>query len=427
MEYIEWNSSFSLGIPTMDREHEILIGLINQLYRNVDLEKDKQKIQAIIVGLIDYTQYHFADEEEILLAARYPAYDKQRQAHQEFTRRMIQYREMYFSKQTDLISEILTYLKVWWTSHIQIQDMAYAEYIKAHQSGMILIVGASGKTGRAVLKALAKRGAPVRALVHRLEQINEFKALGAAEVVCGDFRDDAFLTQAAQGVQKVYHICPNVQPDEFEIGTAAIRAAQLAGVDQFVFHSVLHPQVEEMPHHWKKLRVEEALFKSGVGYTILQPAAYMQNVLAQWDAVLNQGHYAVPYAAATRLGMVDLSDVAEAAAIVLTRPGHTGAVYELAGSQALTQTEIADAFARALHRTVDTQAVPLDLWEQRARAGGMPDYAVDTLLRMFTYYERYGFWGSPTVLTALLGRAPITFEEFITRTLRERTADQSAV
>jgi uncharacterized protein YbjT (DUF2867 family) len=285
---------------------------------------------------------------------------------------------------------------------------------------MILITGASGKTGRSILKALTKRGELVRALAHRTEQIDALKALGAAEVFCGSIRDEDFLGRVAQGIHKVYHICPNVQPDEVEIGGAAIRAAQRAGVDQFVFHSVLHPQVEEMPHHWKKMRVEEILFKSGMGYTILQPVAYMQNVLAQWDIILQQGVYAVPYAAETRLGMVDLQDVAEAAAIVLTQPGHTGAIYELAGSQALTQTEVAEAFARAIHQPVGVQYIPLGLWEQRSRAAGMPDYAVETLLRMFQYYERYGFWGSSTVLTRLLGRTPVLFDEFIARTVREK-------
>ena len=64
---------------------------------------------------------------------------------------------------------------------------------------------------------------------------------------------------------------------------AAIRAAQSAGVERFVYHSVLHPQVEIMAHHWQKMRVEEQLFESGLSFTILQPAAYMQNVLAGWD------------------------------------------------------------------------------------------------------------------------------------------------
>jgi NAD(P)H dehydrogenase (quinone) len=285
---------------------------------------------------------------------------------------------------------------------------------------MILITGANGKTGRAVLKALTARRESVRAMVHRVEQKDELTSLGATEVICGDFHDEPFLMRAFQDVQKVYHICPNVQPDEIDIGKAAIRAAKLAGVEHFVYHSVLHPQVEEMPHHWRKLRVEEWLFKSRLQFTILQPAAYMQNVLAQLENIINQGVYSVPYAASTRLGMVDLADVAQAAALVLTQPGHAGAVYELAGVEAPTQTEVAETIARVLQKPVRVEVTPLDAWEQRARTAGMPDYAVDTLLRMFRYYEQYGFWGNANTLARLLGRQPTPFDRFVSQVVSDR-------
>jgi NAD(P)H dehydrogenase (quinone) len=280
---------------------------------------------------------------------------------------------------------------------------------------MILITGASGKTGRAVLNALVKRGEKVRIFVHRADQADAFKLSASLEAVYGDLRDENALEKAMQGVQKVYHICPNVQPDEVEIGEKVLRAAQAEGVNHFVYHSVLHPQIEEMPHHWKKMRVEEKLFKSGLGTTILQPAAYMQNTLAQWNAITQKGIFPVPYAETTRLGMVDLEDVAEAAATVLTEPGHLGATYELAGREALTQAEVAQVFARVLGRSVQAQSLSREEWERNARASGMPDYAVTTLLNMFSYYEQYGFCGNSTVLTALLRREPVTFEQFVTR------------
>ena len=129
-----------------------------------------------------------------------------------------------------------------------------------------------------------------------------------------------------------------------------------------------------MPHHWLKMRVEELLFASGLAFTILQPAAYMQNVLAHWDRIVGEGVYPVPYPVETRLSLVDLEDVAEAAAIVLTEPGHAGATYELAGPEALTQTEVANILGQQLGRTVHAQAVPLTDWEHAARAAGLGDY-----------------------------------------------------
>jgi uncharacterized protein YbjT (DUF2867 family) len=280
---------------------------------------------------------------------------------------------------------------------------------------MILVTGAAGKTGRAVIRALTAKGEAVRALVHRPEQVPLVEALGAQKVVVGDMRLQATVDQAAWGVLAVYHICPNVSPDEANIGQAAIVAARSAGIKHFVYHSVLHPQIEAMPHHWQKLRVEEQLFESGLSYTILQPAAYMQNVLAHWDQIMEQGVYPVPYAVETRLSMVDLEDVAEAAAVVLTEPGHVGATYELVGTEAMSQTEVATILGQHLGRPVRAEAVPLEMWERRARESGLGAYQVETLVKMFRYYERYGFWGNPRVLYWLLSRSPTSFAAFVER------------
>lgn len=289
---------------------------------------------------------------------------------------------------------------------------------------MILVTGAAGKTGRAIIAALVTRGASVRALVHRPEKVSLVEEWGAQEVVVGDVRDPATMTEAARDARAVYHICPNMSPDEVSIGQTAMTASRDAGVEHFVYHSVLHPQTEAMPHHWLKLRVEEKLFESGLPYTVLQPAAYMQNVLAYWTPIVEQGVYPVPYASGTRLGMVDLKDVAAVAALVLTDPGHVGATYELAGGEVLTQEEVAEILGQKLGRSVRTGSVSLGAWEQRARSTGMGDYEVDSLIRMFDYYERFGFWGNPRVLGWLLGRPPTTFADFVERTVKERSGSE---
>ena len=293
------------------------------------------------------------------------------------------------------------------------------------QSGpdMILITGAGGKTGQAVIKAVAARGENVRALVHREAQASAVKALGAREAVVGDMRDEEALRRAMEGARAVYHICPNVSPEETVIGKWAIGVARAAGAERFVFHSVLHPQVEAMPHHWNKLRVEEALFESSLPFTVLQPTAYMQNILAGWASIVKQGIYTVPYPVETRLSLVDLEDVAEAAAIALTGPGHAGATYELAGTEAMTQVEVAEALSRQLGRPVRAEAQPIEAWERRARASGMGDYQIETLIKMFRYYEQYGLGGSPNVLGWLLRRPPTTFAAFVERTARERNVE----
>jgi len=287
---------------------------------------------------------------------------------------------------------------------------------------MILVTGAGGKTGQAVIRALAAKGEAVRAFVHREAHAENVKALGAQEAVVSDLRDETALRQAMQGAQAVYHICPNVNPDEVAIGKAAMAAAREAGVQHFVFHSVVHPQAEAMPHHWSKLRVEEALFESGLSFTILQPTAYMQNLLAGWHSIVDEGVLRNPYPAETRLSLVDLEDVAEVAALVVTEPGHNGAIYELVGTPALSQVEVAEILSRQLGRPVRAEQQSIAAWEQRSRAAGMSDYALDTLIQMFRYYERHGLWGSPNVLGWLLKHTPTTLPIFIARTIRERSA-----
>ena len=284
----------------------------------------------------------------------------------------------------------------------------------------ILITGAAGKTGRAVIGALASKGAEVRALVRRPEQRQAIASLGAAEIVDGDIRSRDAVAAAVEGVAAIYHICPNVHPDEIGIGRRVLAAAREAGVGRLVFHSVLHPQVEAMPHHWAKMRVEELIFESGLEYTILQPAPYMQNILGQWRQITERRLFRVPYLLDSRIAMVDLAEVAEVAALVLTGDGHAGATYELCGPGLPNPREIAAALGHALGRTVRAEAVPPRKWAKEARAAGLDDRRLETLLAMFRYYESFGLAGAPLVLEALLGRPPIGFEGYVARLVSER-------
>jgi NAD(P)H dehydrogenase (quinone) len=280
---------------------------------------------------------------------------------------------------------------------------------------MILITGAGGKTGKAVLKALVARSASVRAFVRNPAHESALKMVGAREVVIGAMDDPQALARATDGVEAIYHICPNVSPHEMSFATALIAAATGSSVSRFVYHSVLHPQIEAMPHHWNKLRVEEMLFSSKLDITILQPTAYMQNSLAEWDRMVRDGIYRVPYPIDTRLSLIDLEDVAEAAAIVLTNASHSSATYELVGTPPLSQIEIADAFSRALKKPVRAEAETVESWDARAHGAGMEDYARETLIKMFRAYARDGLKGNANVLSWLLGHPPVSLENFAAR------------
>ena len=280
---------------------------------------------------------------------------------------------------------------------------------------MILVTGAGGKTGVAVLKALVARGAVVRALVRSNSYRAALNAIGVHDIVAGEMDDPRAWSQAVAGTNAVYHICPNMSPHELPFARALVAAAVTHGIGRLLYHSVLHPQIEAMPHHWAKLRVEEMLFSSGLDITILQPTAYMQNSLAEWHRMIGDGLYRVPYPVDTKLSLVDLDDVAEAAALVLTEAGHSDASYDLVGTAPMSQIEIAETFGHALQRDVRAEAEPIEVWNQRARNAGMGDYQRETLTKMFQAYARDGLKGNPNVLGWLLKRPPTSLAAFATR------------
>jgi uncharacterized protein YbjT (DUF2867 family) len=270
-----------------------------------------------------------------------------------------------------------------------------------------------------VIRALVARGEPVRALVRRPAQLDQAKAIGAVEVEVGNLLDTNTLKPIFAGMRAVYHIGPNAHPAEAELGRNAISVARAAGIPHFVMHSVLHPQTQAMPHHWNKLLTEEQLIQSGMGFTILQPASYMQNVRGVWASV-TVGRYPVPYSTGVRFSPVDLKDVAHMAAEVLSSPGHEGAIYELAGPELLTPVQMARRLSEALGRPVEAIEISRDQWRRDAELD--PDRA-DILLTMFEYYAEHGFWGNPRVLAGLLGREPTTFAQYLQRLVREGAID----
>lgn len=278
---------------------------------------------------------------------------------------------------------------------------------------MIAITGAGGKTGLAIVQALAQRGVAVRGLAHSGAGQAKIRAAGGAASLVGDVADRDTLTKLLKGASALYHICPNMHPAEVSIGATVIACAQAAGLPRLVYHSVLHPHTQAMPHHWHKLLVEEQIFASGLAFTILQPTAYMQNLLSYLPAARQNGQYTVPYPPATRIALVDLRDVAEVAARALTEAGHLGALYELVGTPALTQHDVAAAMTASLGQPVTATELPLAQWEQQARANGLDEYAVQTLGKMFGYYAEYGLVGNSNVLEWVLSRAPRTLANFL--------------
>ena len=265
----------------------------------------------------------------------------------------------------------------------------------------MLVVGATGKTGRAVSAALLARGVPVRAAVR---PGRESAAPAGTTAVAVDLDTGLGLAAALDGARAAYHLAPNVHPDEVGMAARVASAATAAGLPRLVFHSVLHPDDARMPHHLRKAEAE-GLLRDALGerVTVLRPAAYHQNLVAQ----ARSGMLSVPYSVDAPFTNVDLADVADVAADALAG-AHAGLTVDLAGPEVLTTRQLAERAAVALGHRVSDMRMPLETWLSGPGAA-MAEQARHDLAAMFAAYDEGGLTGDPTVLPTLLGRPSTTW------------------
>ncbi|MGZ4650559.1 MAG: NmrA family NAD(P)-binding protein [Kineosporiaceae bacterium] len=273
---------------------------------------------------------------------------------------------------------------------------------------MIVVTGAGGRTGRSVVRSLRRSGLPVRAVVHTPRPRPELTGTGA-EVAAADLADAAAVQDVLAGAAALYLIWPNFDPGEAEGAAAVFAAARSAGVGRVVYHSVLRPQAREMPHHAAKDRAEEALDRSGLAWRVLQPCAYSANLDPAVAEAARTGVLRSAWGLRRAQSFVDLRDIADAAAALLTEEGLDGGTVEAAGPEPLTAPAVAALLSARLGREV--RAV------DAAPEGPPPserDYAARCLRLMFDHYRRHGFTGSPRVLEMLLGRPARAFADHLT-------------
>ncbi len=275
----------------------------------------------------------------------------------------------------------------------------------------VLMIGATGAYAGMVLPELKQRGVFVRALARDDATAAKARQKGADETVLGDLTDPQSLRAAAQGMDGVFHINPAFASQEADLGVAMVKAAKEAGVRKFVFSGVIHPSISKMVNHAGKRPVEEALYESGMDFTVLQPAMFMQTLGGGWDAVVKTGQFALPYSVSARVCFVDYRDVAEAAALAFTGDALAYGTFELCAPGMVSRAQIAALMSEALGRTIEAGAVPFDEWAQAAH---LPAGAVrDGLEIMDADYDKYGFpGGNALVLRAILGREPRTLRQY---------------
>jgi len=280
---------------------------------------------------------------------------------------------------------------------------------------MILVTCAAGKTGQAIVKALVASGQNVRAMVRSDSSLDTVKAAGVAEAITGDLAISEDVLRAADGVDAVYYIAPNMDPNERLNGDNIIAACQACNVSRLVFHSVLHTQIEALPHHWERHFVEQSILNSKLSFTILQVGSYMQNMLPAWEKMAETGVHRMAYDIDAPMSLVDLEDVSEAAVKVLADDGFANGIFEIAGP-VISLREKAEILSSILGKDIVAEKEPLDEFLDHGRALGFSDFTLAIMAKMFPYYDEHGLVGSDKALGWILGRVPTDFETFARRT-----------
>ena len=247
----------------------------------------------------------------------------------------------------------------------------------------VLAVGAAGNVAGLVVPALVERGAKVRGLVRKPEQVDEARRRGATEVIVGDLADLESLMTALQGVEAVFYVGPVFVPNEVQMGQNMIQAAGRAGVRKFVFSSVIHPILSKLPNHAAKAQVEEALINSDLDYTILHPTVLFQNYSTAWAKVLQTGILEEPWSPDSRFSRVDYRDVAEVAAIALTEERLAYGTFELCSSDILNRHEVAALISEVLEKKITVGTTDPDT------LGKIPD----DMRTMCEHYNHRGLLG----------------------------------
>lgn len=128
-DLVTWDNSYSLGLDKIDEQHELLLVLVNKIWRTIISRADKKQIFALIKELEVYSIIHFAEEEAYMLEVNYPNINEHKQIHKQFIKRVVMEKTIAI-KEGHLSLDILYFLKDWLINHIKGSDMLFSEYVK---------------------------------------------------------------------------------------------------------------------------------------------------------------------------------------------------------------------------------------------------------------------------------------------------------
>jgi uncharacterized protein YbjT (DUF2867 family) len=277
---------------------------------------------------------------------------------------------------------------------------------------MILLTGATGKTGGEVARQLAAAGVPFRALIRNPDKAEALKALGA-ELVVGDLADQAFLPRALSGIEKAFLVMPNDE-QQLILENQFTDAAAAAGVQHLVYLSSLESVPESKnPITQNHVAAQNHIRESGMTWTIVRPTFFNQNFETYAPRIREAKQIVMPVGNGT-ISSTDLRDVGEIIREVLTKPGHENKSYDLTGPELLTFTEIAEKFSKILGTHVEFIDQPLEEFGELLRTIGLSEWRVDAVCKELEAIGAGVVDHTTDTIEELLGRPPISLEQYIT-------------
>ncbi|WP_223650557.1 SDR family oxidoreductase [Hymenobacter psoromatis] len=277
----------------------------------------------------------------------------------------------------------------------------------------ILITGATGSIGTELTKLLAAQGVPFRAMVrHRHEPATQaLAALPGATLAVGDFDQPETVMAALAGMERAFLLTNSSEQAEAQ-QLRFVQLAQQAGVRHLVKQSqwaaTPGSPVRFLRYH---AAVEAAIRATGLAYTFLRPNLFMQGLLSFRDAIAQQGKFFAPIGDA-KISVVDVRDIAAAAAAALTQPGHARKTYDLTGPAALTHAEMAAQLSTALGHPVAFIDVSPDEMCAALRGMHLPAWQAEGLIEDYAHYHRGEAATVATGVQEATGWAPRNFADF---------------
>ncbi len=275
----------------------------------------------------------------------------------------------------------------------------------------ILLTGATGNTGRVIAEQLATRGLALVGMARSDHRRRQLEAAGI-ESVHGDFDDPPTLLRALAGIEKAYLVCtPDGELVRRE--TAFIDAARRAGVRHVVklsaFKASLDGPTQNLRSH---AEIERVLLASGLDSTILRPHAFMQTfTLFSWNLIQRAGAVSLP-GGNGGIPLVDVRNVAAAAVLALTEPGHEGQAYDITGPEALTMAQQAAILQRVLGRPVTYLPGSERGLLLMMRMLGVPAVATEHVVGVFRMQREHRMEEVVPTLRSL-GITPTSYEQFL--------------